>query len=307
MLAIGLVLGIPLLYNEALHGLADPLGTDFADVWGGAGSYALLGLSFWLVFAVPTVLAAYADSFESVRAALRRVLSAPARSEGGLAECRTCGAPVHVTSGALHVRCIYCRTDNLVDVCETRREKTEENTIIVCRDLESAILEERRVAAKGRILAATRLAKWLLLAPMSMLLGRCVAEVNEDDPTFWHRAVSSSAMRPKTEDNPPLERGRATPFAIHETFDGCDDDDCWAYYFVALERGEELRITVEEGDLRLLQIAKRRVGSWYDPTYQWIAMEPGTRAPYTGWYRVKLATARQRSASEPWLVWDAAR
>jgi hypothetical protein len=44
MLLVGLVLGIPLLYDEALHGLAEPLGVDLADVCSGAGSHALLGL-----------------------------------------------------------------------------------------------------------------------------------------------------------------------------------------------------------------------------------------------------------------------
>jgi hypothetical protein len=140
-----------------------------------------------------------------------------------------------------------------------------------------------------------------------VLLGRGVAGVNKDDVTFWHRAVPSSPMLPKVEGNPPLDRGRATRFDVHKTFDGCDEIDCWAYYFVPLERGDALRITAEEGDLRLVEIASRHVGSWYNPTYEWRAMALGTRAPYAGWYRVKLATSKQRNAIEPRVVWTASR
>jgi len=307
MLLVGLVLGMSLLYDEALHGLAEPLGVDLADVWSGAGSHGLLGLSFFVLLAVPLVLAAYAESFESVRATLCKVLSAPPTTEGGASECRACGAPLGVPEATLHVRCIYCHADNLVDVPDARRRKAAEDTEIVCRDLDAASLQERTVAARGRVLVAIRLAKALVLVPAFVLLGRCVAAVNEDDATFWQPAVASAPMLPRIEENPPLERGRATSFTVHETFDGCDEVDCWARYFVALEAGEGVEIVVEEGDLRLVEIARRDVGPWYDPTYQWRPMEPGTRAPYTGWYRVTLATAKRRGATDPRVIWNASR
>lgn len=316
MLLVGLVLGVPLLYNEALHALAPGVGVDLADVWGGAGSYAVLGLAFYLLLTVPHALAAYADGFESARAALRRVLTASARTPGGAATCRACGALVHVPEGAVHVRCMYCRADSLIDGSGAFLAEAEENTKQVCRDLESALQQERSAAAAGRRLAAMRLSKGLVLVPVCVLLGRGVAGVNDDGATFWHRAVRSSPMLPGIAENPPLPRGEVTLLAVHRT---CHEDDCWAYYFVALERGDQLRVAAQVGALRHVELARRHVGPWYDPTYEWKPMDDGVPAPYTGWYRVKLGIWRQGSGPnprpnpgttprpDPHVTWDAAR
>ncbi len=70
--------------------------------------------------------------------------------------------------------------------------------------------------------------------------------------------------------------------------------------------GEQLRVTVEGDDLRVTEIAMRRVGSWYDPSYGWLVVEPGAGAPYAGWYRVKLSTTKQRGAA-PIVTLDTSR
>ena len=95
-------------------------------------------------------------------------------------------------------------------------------------------------------------------------------------------------------------------FSLDESAHLDEDPDCWAYYFVALGSGEQLRVVVEGGDLRVAEIARREVGSWYDPTYGWVPAELGAGAPYAGWYRVKLSTAKQRGAA-PIVTWDASR
>src|SRR6185295_18250008 len=106
---LGLILAVPLVYNEVLHDLARRLHTDWADALGGAGSYALLGLALYLVLAVPLLLGDFASSFESVREALQRILAAkPPRMPGGPSECRRCGAALEVRPGELHARCLYC-------------------------------------------------------------------------------------------------------------------------------------------------------------------------------------------------------
>lgn len=305
MLLIGLFLGIPLLYNMTLHGLAEPLRVDLADVWGSAGAYALLGLACWVVTVVPFVLAAYADSFESVRTALRTALAArPAAIAGGAEQCRVCGAPLDERADQLHARCVYCGADNLVHLAAAPLSQLEDAMKAACTDLESAIAEESTAARRGRRLVATRLAKWLALVPMAVLLGRCVDLVNEDDVTFWQRAAATAPMLPSNADNPALPRGIATVFDVHRTFDGCDDDDCWAHYYVALAAGESPRLAVERGDLRVVEVARRTVGSWHDPTYEWRPTELMDGAPYAGWYRVKLATPKRRDAM-PIVTWDA--
>ncbi|HEY0133868.1 MAG TPA: hypothetical protein VGB85_07305, partial [Nannocystis sp.] len=148
------------------------------------------------------------------------------------------------------------------------------------------------------------LAGGLTFVPLAVALGWCVAALNEDDLTFWRRAAASAPMLPKLADNPRLPRGAPTGFAVHTTFDTCDDEDCSAYYFVALAAGDVLRVAVGDGDLRVTETARRHVGAWYDPTYGWQATDLAAGAPYTGWYRVKLTTTKLRGP-EPIVTWDA--
>ena len=303
-LLIGFVIGAPMLYNQALHALAGPLGVDLADVWGGAGSYALLGLAFWLASVVPQVLAAYAEMFESVRTALRTALAAdPAAVPGEAEQCRTCGAPLDDRAGALHVRCVYCGSDNLVLLDAARLSRIEGGVKAACTDLESAIAEEANAARRGRIQAIKRITGGLTLVPLAVALGWCVAALNDDDLTFWRRAAASTPMLPNIADNPELPRGTPTVFAVHTTFDDCDDVECSAYYFVALAAGDTLRLAAGDGDLRVTETARRHVGRWYDPTYEWRAADLAAGAPYTGWYRVKLTTTKVRGP-EPIVTWD---
>lgn len=304
MLLIGLVLGIPLFWDQALHRLAVPLGTDYADVWGGGIAYGLLGLSIFVVTVAPVVLAAYAESFEAVRTALRTALAAkPPEIPGGPAQCRTCGAPLHVPDDVLRVRCIYCAADNLVHLEASRLATVEQELKVACTDLESAIAEERTTATRGRTLARGKLLRWLVLVPAAILLGRCVAGINENDATFWQRAVADAPMIAKNADNPQIPRDHPIVFDVHETFDDCDDASCLAWYFVALEAGQTPELVVEGGDLRITAIHALELGPWYNPTYQWSAIPFDDGAPYTGWYRVAVTTPLERGP-EPRVRWD---
>lgn len=293
VMCIGVVIGLPLLYDQGLHGIAETVGVDLADVWGGAGSYALLGLAYWGVILVPLIFAGYASSFEAVRTALRVALAAkPAELAGGPEQCRSCGAPLAMPADRLHVRCMYCGADNLVHVPAGRVEQIAEGVQVVCTDLESAIAEERAVARSGRQTAAWALLWGLSAAPICVVMGLCVAALNEDLLTFWRGATMDSPMLPRFAENPELPRGVATEFTVRKTFEGCDDDDCWVYYYVALGAGETVHLQVEGGDLRVDQIAGRYLGPWYNPTYEWRATEVFDGAPYRGWYRVRLITSK---------------
>ncbi len=304
MLLMGLVLGVPLLYDETLHALADTFGMDLADVWGGAIAYGLLGLSFWLLTAMPMILAAYAESFEAVRTALRTALAAnPASTPGGAEQCHGCGGPLDVPADQLHARCIYCGADNIAHVDRTTLSKLEEDMQIVCEDLESAIDQETSTARTGRWLAAKRLLEWAALVPVFILLGRCVGSINENDVTFWHRAVPTTPLLPHGEDNPPLPRGEPTLFDVHQTFDRCDERECGAYYYAALEAGEHPRIVVEGGELRLAEVSALVVGPWYNPSYHWMPIELDDGAPHAGWYRVQLVKSVDALES-PTVTWS---
>lgn len=307
VMCIGVAIGLPLLYNEGLHGLAGALGVDLADVLGGAGSYALLGLAFWGLSTVPRIFAEYAGAFEAVRAALRDGLAArPATIAGAPEQCRSCGAPLAALADRLHVRCMYCGADNLVHLPAGRVMKIAEGVKVQCTDLESAIAEEQSVARRGRRTAARELLMGLSAVPVCVLLGLAVAALNEDTLTFWRRASVGAPMLPRLEANPEMPRGVATEFTVRKSFDGCDEAECWAYYFVALAAGETVRLQVEGGDLRVDQVAGRYLGPWYDPTYEWRALEDGVEAPYSGWYRVRLIT-RRADDGVPVVTWDGER
>jgi hypothetical protein len=111
-------------------------------------------------------------------------------------------------------------------------------------------------------------------------------------------------MVPHQADNTLLPAGAATLFDVHDTFDGCDDERCWAYYYVALGAGQRVHVTAEGGELFVMGLATRRVGTWYDPTYHWEAIDMEAGVPYRGWYRVALATAKARGR-EMQVTWAA--
>jgi hypothetical protein len=306
-IGMGLVLAIPLTYNELLHGLARGLGTDWADAWGGAGSYALLGLGFYLVLAMPMIIGAFADSFETVRTKLRTILAAkPPRAPGGAAECRLCGAALELAPGELHQRCVYCRADNLLDLPDKLVDKASEHAATDHRDVESAFAAERKARRGGLWTLGKRALWWLALVPVCVLFGRCVAAVNGDSPTFWQRATADAPMVPNQSHNPPLGRGRATLFSVHKSFDECSEQ-CTAYYFVSLAAGERLHMVVTQAPLSFARLQARSIGAWYNPTYEWKDIDDSRGVPYRGWYRVVLTTPKKLDPVDPLVEWDAVR
>ncbi|HWB75837.1 MAG TPA: hypothetical protein VG755_12805, partial [Nannocystaceae bacterium] len=249
----------------------------------------------WVLTALPMILASYASSFEAVRTALRTALAAkPAPAVGEDEQCRNCGGVLEAADTALHARCVYCDADNLVHLDRARLDEAVGELKVVARDLQSALAEERSTARAGRVRAAIRLAQWLALAPLMIILGRCVASINENDAFFWEGADADAPMMPKNEANPVLPRGEPVRFAVHDTFDDCDDTRCIAYYFVPLQVGERPRLDVEGGDLRLGHAQQRFVGPWYNPTYEWRHVDLDEGAPYSGWYRIELVTSVDR-------------
>lgn len=305
MLFIGLVLGVSVMVDQALHALAGPLQLDVVDVWGGAVTHGLFGVAVYLVTAVPILLAGYAASFESVRAALRTALSAaPPTVPGGAAQCRNCGGPLDELGARQHVRCVYCGADNLAHLPADQLATIESQTKVVCDDLESAMAQERDAVRDGRRVVAARLVRWLLVVvSIAVLLGWAVAALNETDVTFWHAARGDAPMLPDNDDNPVLPRGQSTLFDVHDTYDRCDNRECFAYYYVPLAAGETPVFTAEGGDLELRGVSERFLGPWYNPTYEWRPVELTNGAPHSGWYRVQLTTALERGP-EPQVSWD---
>lgn len=303
-LLVSCFLGVPLMVNELLHGLAHRLGTDYADAWGGVLSNGLIGLFFYLSLAAPLLLSAFADSFETLRATLRELLAAkPTTTEGGPAECHHCGGPLELEAGALHARCVYCLADNLVALpAQLVREATKATHEAVLT-LEAAEAEERAAWKTGLRKLGRDLSLWLLLIPAFILLGLGTAAVNSDTRTFFHRANASAPLVPKNSQNPVIARDVSTPFTARDSFDSCDAHTCTAHYFVALEKGEQLELIAEEGELAYLLPMERSTGPWYNPRYDWRPTDLRNGAPYRGWYRVSLMVDKRADAPTPVVRW----
>lgn len=78
----------------------------------------LFGFSLVLVLVfVPRALGIYANRRATARMRLTAALAAkPPKTAGGPAECRSCGAPLHVATDELVVVCPYCGTENAVQI-----------------------------------------------------------------------------------------------------------------------------------------------------------------------------------------------
>jgi LSD1 subclass zinc finger protein len=74
-----------------------------------------VGAVLYLLSIVPIALALRTKVKLDKAEALRSQLAARPTQSGALG-CRSCGAPLEVTPGAIAARCLYCQTDNLVAV-----------------------------------------------------------------------------------------------------------------------------------------------------------------------------------------------
>ncbi len=306
-LIVGMLFSVPLVYNQILHDLARLLHADCADVLGDAVCYALLGLFFYVVLAVPMILGAYAESFETVRATLRKILAAKSpRTSGGPSECRLCGAALEVVPSAISAHCLYCRADNLVAIPDTLVRMAKAHSASEHYSIETAFAAERVARRAGIRLLLQRIAGWSALVPIFLVLGRLVAAINSDSSNFWHGIHTNSSMRPHSAENPVFLRGRSAPFTVRTTFDKCNTE-CRAYYYIPLRYRERPAITITGQGLRLAGIQARALGPWYNPNYDWADIDLKDGAPYTGWYRVILAAPRKISSALPTVHWDAVR
>lgn len=296
---VGLLLSIPLVYSEILHDLARTLEVDLADTLSGGGSYALLGVWFFVFLALPMILGDYAESFESVRATLRRVLAAKApRTPRGPAECRVCGAALEVTSGTLHARCIYCEADNLVEVPAELLVRAAKDAKSEHREAKAAHAEVARARSESLQLAVGRGWRWLAgLVVAFVVFGRIVAAILDEGRTFWRPAKKDGPLIAVNAKNPTIPPDQRTVIEIRSTYDECSEQYCDAFYYVALDRGEVPTMTID-GLLVLDRVQARAIGKWYSPRYTWETISLGEGAPYRGWYRLVLRAPKKLRAGE---------
>jgi hypothetical protein len=305
-LVAGVFLSVPLVYNEILRDLAPSLGADYADVLSNALANALLGLGFYLLLALPVILGEYANGFDGARDILRGILGAkPPSTQGGPAECRFCGGALEIRPGTTHARCIYCSTDNLVDVPKDLSEKANEDAKTKHRDVHTAYEEAKDARIQGSKLALNRSWQWFLgIVGLFVLLGRIVAAINGngDNEYYWTRAVPGTVVAHQSENVLPSEGVRGE-YTSTKSFDRCLEE-CRAWFYVALDKGETITVQTE-GPIETA-LETREMGPWYNPLYAWVAWDDAKGAPYKGYYRFTVIMP-ERSKGTPFLTWKRVR
>ena len=118
------------------HGLADPLGIDFIDRFGGGTTYAVFAAGTIVLGVLPTWLAGHLQSSGELRLTLQANLAAKSPERPGFpATCRQCGAALDVGPGQLGVCCAYCGSDNLVALPDAWVARAGERFVHFHRDI----------------------------------------------------------------------------------------------------------------------------------------------------------------------------
>jgi hypothetical protein len=215
------------------------------------------------VILVGTTLGVYGRRRALSTAALQAALSARAPTRpGGPAECRVCGGPLRVPEDALGVRCLYCRTDNLVAASTGWLRQRVEATAGVARQVEQAAAD---LAAERRELR--RAVRWrvgVTAAVIGGLLGLLALAVRRPDYPRSTAALGTSYSyrdhmgEPRTllrrghlarmkgwgpEESVPLASSPCAtelPFSLGR--EQCDAGGCVVWLFAAVRRGETVTL-----------------------------------------------------------------
>jgi len=107
--------------------------------------YLLASAFVFVLVSVPRVVGIYADRRAAGRIRLLAGLQARAPSTpGGPALCRICGAPLEVARNALVAHCLYCETDNAIEVRTPLRDATRHAVSEVGHALRDAVSLDRK-------------------------------------------------------------------------------------------------------------------------------------------------------------------
>ncbi len=295
-----LIVGVPAGLDWYLHRLGAH-GFDLADALGMWIGLLLSVAAYVLVFA-PWVLLRYCRKSTAAITRLQEALGArPPAQPGGAATCRDCGAALDVPPGALGVRCMYCRTDNLVQVATRKARAEHEAEKKFHREVVSALAEhdaereQRRKALPGRLVSAGM--KTLFAVMLMTFAGRCTEENGHITAANLHRAPAEEGKLFPGLDGNHLQVVKENQRVSSKSVAYQRDMDVQSYR-VSLERGQRLVTHASSPEISL--DLYRHDTSWRQFTSEncgWAKDNAAKRsAPYTGWY--KLAIHRHATARE---------
>jgi LSD1 subclass zinc finger protein len=286
------VLAIPAFIETMFH-LACARSYDLIDCFGPFAG-VLPALAVWLFIAVPLLISKTCEGALASIIGLRMRLAAGRPVQpGGPATCRGCGAALDVPPGALGVRCTYCQTDNVVAIPAVVAAKDHRDTTHMHESIEKVLAKHAEQIATQR----ARLRRNLLVSLVGLLCAFGVLYFPAHyflDGTFTI-ARTPSAHRgqlypSRLEADTVIPQDMTKPIDLTFTWDCHGSTRKCIDFYVALKRGERVMFEASNHDLQfVLQRHARLVLSVgeYDP---WVSdASLAARAPYTGWYRVRVS------------------
>jgi LSD1 subclass zinc finger protein len=284
---IGL-LAVPQAWEYLLHRLAPSMHVDLVDRLGGFWASALLGAVIAIVFVLPIVFGTRARTLRELHDRLQRQFAGkPPLRPGGPARCRHCDAPLEVAPGALGVRCLYCNTDNLIEVTASAAAQAGTAATISEQEVSSARVARGSLleAAIGGLKLVGLLA--LVLLPMCGGVGRiCEALIDLNDADGTPHSTRASG--------PVVLHGDDAPHAAGPGDVALSCTDCTVY--VPLHRGDALAATGSHAEK--VDVERRVPGPWYGLQWDWGPMNGP--AQYTGWYRIHVVADGDNKATLQW-------
>jgi predicted RNA-binding Zn-ribbon protein involved in translation (DUF1610 family) len=266
----------------------------------------------------------------SVRALQAALSARPPARPGGPAECRSCGAPLHVRPEDEAVRCPYCGTESLVRIAWSWIRKVQKNVEAVGASLASV----RPAVEKNA--RDFRRALWLygvgLVLLGALLIGGTISDLTpqwasrldsfppgwrlhvEAKPrvaffeTFQRSAIGRSAIVTWFTAPKLVPVGRPIPLTM--TPPACDQSGCTADVLVALRHGERLRITTDATAASLFARIDRHVASGFahdefEPRGREMPLDARRPIAFTAgwdaWYRIDFRAPGARAGSS-WPV-----
>jgi hypothetical protein len=261
-----------------------------------------------------TVLAVHGRRVALDRQALQISLSAgPPSRPGGPASCRECGGPLAVGPTDLGVRCLYCRTDNLVAVEPSWISSFRGQVARAGKEIE----EVERARAAGR--RSRRRILWRNLGLVSLIIGAFFAFAafklsrepppEQHFPPYWslHTGDPRPVLRRYASDVEPIAMPPGCGAAPTYPADECDGDVCTTRLHLALRNDETIHLE-NRGAVRLeVDVLWHYFAAWpRDPTGTFghriarVTLAPGERrevdADWSAWYQLAVTSTGGRRA-----------
>jgi DNA-directed RNA polymerase subunit RPC12/RpoP len=317
VLGIAPVLAVAMWAVRRLFAVIDRLQHQRMQDVMGDGAAMLIQLAVMFAIGLGGLLVGVAGRRRAVeRGKLQAALAAkPPSRPGGPARCRRCDAPLEVKPSDLGVRCLYCRSDNLVAMPEPWVKRLRGGTEEIAREIEVAAAAWLKEEARKRRDLRWQLVFVAVAAALVLGIGAfAVGKSEEGWPPSWRAANAQAVVYYKTSggatsvDQERLPaKGACVERKVAWKPKQCVEGGCTLALYAALKHGEGLKISSSEAGATVRWRPREQGSWWYDD--QWgdsaekrsLARAETFGAPSSGWYRADAFVAGAKAGGE-WPV-----